>query len=72
MFIDTSEEIAVAADTQALVRRVAERLLGSSAGMSPVFISEVLGQVNQSTSVNTRVADAIYLIAVSPNFMVQR
>ena len=72
MFIDTSEEIAVAADTQALVRRVAERLLGNPAGMSPVFISEVLGQVNQSTTVNTRVADAIYLIAVSPDYMVQR
>jgi uncharacterized protein (DUF1800 family) len=72
MFIDTSEEIAVAANTQALVRRVVERLLGGSAGMSPVFASEVMGQVDQSTATGTRVADAIYLIAVSPNYMVQR
>ena len=74
MFIDTSEEIALAADTNLLVERVAERLLGGTAAMSPAFIAEVRGQVNNSgtTSTNTRVADAIYLIAVSPDYMVQR
>jgi uncharacterized protein (DUF1800 family) len=72
MFIDTTEEIALAASSDALVRRVAERLLGSADGMSPLLAAEARAQVDRSTNVNTRVADAIYFIAVSPEYMVQR
>jgi len=72
MFIDTTEEIALAASSDALVRRVAERLLGSADGMSPLLAAEARAQVERSTNVNTRVADAIYFIAVSPEYMVQR
>ena len=72
MFIDTSEEIALAADSEALVNRVAERLLGSAANMSAVLKAQTKAQVERSTSANTRVADAIYLIAVSPEYILQR
>lgn len=73
MFIDTSAEIALAADSEALVNRVAERLLGSADAMSAVLKAQAKAQVERSTSsTNTRVADAIYLIAVSPEYMLQR
>jgi len=72
MFIDTSEEIALAADSEALVNRVAERLLGGAAGMSAVLKAQAKAQVERSTNSNTRVADAIYLIAVSPEYILQR
>ncbi|HMA11416.1 MAG TPA: DUF1800 domain-containing protein [Steroidobacteraceae bacterium] len=74
MYIDTSAEIALAADSEALVNRVAERLLGSADAMSAVLKTQVKAQVDRSatTSTNTRVADAIYLIAVSPDYMLQR
>jgi uncharacterized protein (DUF1800 family) len=72
MFIDTSEEIALAADSEALVNRVAERLLGGAANMSAVLKAQAKAQVERSTSSNTRVADAIYLIAVSPEYVLQR
>jgi uncharacterized protein (DUF1800 family) len=72
MYIDTSEEIALAADSEALVNRVAERLLGSSARMSAVLKSQARAQVERSTNSNTRVADAVYFIAVSPEYILQR
>jgi hypothetical protein len=72
MFIDTSEEIALAADSEALVNRVADRLLGSAARMSAVLKSQTKAQVERSTNSNTRVADAIYFIAVSPEYILQR
>jgi uncharacterized protein (DUF1800 family) len=72
MFIDTTEEIALAADSEALVNRVAERLLGSPARMSAVLKAQAKAQVERSTGTNTRVADAIYFIAVSPEYILQR
>jgi hypothetical protein len=51
---------------------VAERLLGSADAMSAVLKAQARAQVERSTTTNTRVADAIYLIAVSPEYMVQR
>jgi uncharacterized protein (DUF1800 family) len=72
MFIDTSGEIAVAADSEALVNKVASRLLGSAAVMSDALKTQVKAQVDRSSNANTRVADAVYLIAVSPEYMLQR
>jgi uncharacterized protein (DUF1800 family) len=72
MFIDTSEEIALASDSEALVNRVADRLLGSSAQISGVLKSQAKAQVERSTNSNTRVADAIYIISVSPEYILQR
>ena len=72
MYIDTSAEIALAADSEALVNRVAERLLGSADALSAVVKAQAKAQVERSTTANTRVADAIYLIAISPEYMLQR
>jgi uncharacterized protein (DUF1800 family) len=72
MFIDTTEEIALASDSEALVNRVAERLLGGAAQMSGVLKSQAKAQVERSTNNNTRVADAIYIISVSPEYILQR
>ena len=72
MYIDTSAEIALAADSEALVNRVADRLLGSPARMSPELKSQAKAQVERSTIVNTRVADAIYFVATSPEYVLQR
>ncbi|MEP7314984.1 MAG: DUF1800 family protein [Pseudomonadota bacterium] len=72
MFIDTSEEIALAGDSEALVNRVAERLLGGSSVISAVLKTQAKAQVERSTAVNTRVADAIYFVAASPEYALQK
>jgi uncharacterized protein (DUF1800 family) len=80
MYIDTTQEVALAADSEALVNRVAEKLLGGAARMSAALKTETKAQVertaipttNPATAIGTRVADAIYLIAVSPEYAVQR
>ncbi|MEO8314305.1 MAG: DUF1800 family protein [Pseudomonadota bacterium] len=73
MFIDTTEEIALRADSGALVDRVAERLLGAAASMSPTLRLQAMTQVEQSAATSaTRVTDAIYFIATSPEYMLQR
>jgi uncharacterized protein (DUF1800 family) len=73
MFIDTTQEIALMADPVALVNRVAERLLGSAPGMSSSLMLETLAQVRRSGATSaTRVTDAVYFIATSPEYMLQR
>lgn len=80
MYINTAEELAVAADSEALVNRVAERLLGGAGRMSPALKAQVKAQVERTTvpaaspatALGTRVADAIYLIASSPEAALQR
>ena len=54
------------------MNRVAERLLGGSGSISPELATLVRAQVDRSTNANTRVADAIYFIAISPEYMLQR
>jgi uncharacterized protein (DUF1800 family) len=73
MFIDTTEEIALMGDTVALVRRVADRLLGGLGNMSIDLRNNVETQVGLS-AVNspTRVTDAIYFIVTSPEYSLQR
>jgi uncharacterized protein (DUF1800 family) len=72
IFIDTQPETALAADSTALINRVADRLLGSNTLMSQTLRDQVKAQVDRSaaTAVTTRVGDAIYLIASSPEFTV--
>jgi uncharacterized protein (DUF1800 family) len=72
MYINTSEEIALAADSEALVNRVADRLLGSSTRLSTELKAQAKAQVERSTNVNTRVADAIYFVVTSPEYVLQR
>jgi uncharacterized protein (DUF1800 family) len=79
MYINTSEELALAADSEALINRVAEKLLGGAAQMSPTLKSEAKAQIDRTafsatnaTTANTRVADAIYFVVTSPEFVLQR
>lgn len=80
MFITTTEEIALAADSEALVNKVAEKLLGGAAQMSATLKAEAKAQVERTTipatnsaaAINTRVADAIYFVVTSPEFVLQR
>ena len=80
MFINTTDELAIAADSEALVNRVAEKLLGGSTQMSAALKSETKAQIertavpttNPTTALATRTADAIYLIVTSPEFALQR
>ena len=80
MFINTTDELAIAADSEALVNRVAEKLLGGSTQMSAALKSETKAQIertavpttNPTTALATRAADAIYLIITSPEFALQR
>jgi uncharacterized protein (DUF1800 family) len=72
LVIDTQSETALAADSTALINRVADRLLGSNTLMSQTLRDQTKAQVDRSaaSAVGTRVADAIYLIATSPEFTV--
>ena len=73
IFIDTNAETALAADSEALVNKVADKLLAGQ--ISVDLKTQTKAQVERSsatTAAATRVADAIYLIASSPEFAVQR
>jgi uncharacterized protein (DUF1800 family) len=77
MFIDTRAEQAVAADSAALLDRVADRLLGGASQMSATLRSEARALIDRTAAGtaagnNTRVADAIYLVVTSPEFALQR
>jgi uncharacterized protein (DUF1800 family) len=80
MFITTTDELAVAADSEALVNRVAEKLLGGAGQMSATLKAEAKAQVERTTvpannpnaALATRVADAIYFVATSPEYVLQR
>lgn len=77
MFIDTAQELAVVADSAALVDRVAERLLGGAGQMSATLRTEARAQVDRTPSstagnVNIRIADAVYFVVTSPEFVLQR
>jgi uncharacterized protein (DUF1800 family) len=74
ILLNTSAETALAADTTALVNRVADRLLGSNTLLSTTLRAQAVAQVNltaaTAANASTRVGDAIYLIATSPEFTV--
>jgi uncharacterized protein (DUF1800 family) len=70
--IDTGPERAVAADSAALVQRVADRLAGGV--ISPVLRAEARAMVDRvpATEVSLRVAEALYLVSTSPELALQR
>lgn len=72
VFIDISEEMGLATDTDALVDRVAEKLLAGS--MSATLRQETSGMINRIpvSDPKSRVAEAIYFIVSSPEFAYQR
>ncbi len=72
ILIDFSEEVAIAADTEALVDMVAGKLLGGE--ISNALRAEIVGVVGGLGPDETllRAAETIYLIATSPEFAYQK
>jgi hypothetical protein len=70
--IDIESDIAVAGDPAALVTRIANRLLAGQ--ISPTLRAQAEGAVGRVAATNPaqRVAEALWLIASSPEFAVQR
>jgi uncharacterized protein (DUF1800 family) len=70
--LDFSQEAALAGDADALVSRVAEKLLGGV--ISPTLRTEARAAAERVpvASPGQRVAEAVFLIATSPEFVVQR
>lgn len=81
MYINTVDEMNVAADSEALINRVAERLLGSATLLSPTLKAQAKAQIERTvvpttssptTALTTRTADAIFFVVTSPEFALQR
>jgi uncharacterized protein (DUF1800 family) len=80
MYINTSAELLVASDSEALINRVAERLLGGATQMSAGLKTQAKAQIdrtavpatNPGTALATRTADAIFFVVTSPEFALQR
>lgn len=70
--MDFSQEVALAGDAEALVNRIAEKLLGGT--ISPTLKAEAKAAVERVpvTSAGQRVSEAMYLIATSPEYVVSR
>ena len=70
--LDTSSELALAANSDALVTRIAERLLAGQ--ISATLRTQARGMVDivPASSAQQRVAEALYLISTSPDFALQR
>ena len=68
VFIDIEEEVALAGDVDALIDRVAEKLLAGQ--ISPTLRTEIRGMLERRPESNAagRVAETIYFIASSPEF----
>ncbi len=64
----------LAADSEALINRVARRLLGGADQMSATLKAQAKTQIERSVATDTRnrVADAIYLVASSPEYALQK
>ena len=70
--MDISQEVALAGDSEVLVNRIAEKLLGGT--ISPALKVEAKAAVDRvpATNAGQRVSEAMYLIATSPEYVVQR
>lgn len=74
MVINTQEEVGLAGDSEALINRVARRLLGGTDQISATLKAQAKAQIERSaaTATATRVADAIYLVASAPEYALQK
>jgi uncharacterized protein (DUF1800 family) len=70
--MDFAQETAIAGDSEALVNRIAEKLLGGT--LSPTLRAEAKAAVERvpATNAGQRVSEAMYLIATSPEYVVSR
>jgi uncharacterized protein (DUF1800 family) len=72
VYIDIDAEMAIAADTDALIEMVSDKLLAGR--ISATLEAEVKGMINRipPSQAAIRVGEAIYFIATSPEFAYQR
>jgi uncharacterized protein (DUF1800 family) len=72
VLIDTGPERAVAADSAALVQRIADRLAGGA--ISPALRAEARAMVDRvpASESSLRAAEALYLVSTSPELALQR
>ena len=70
--IDINSEVAIAGDSEALVNRIADKLLAGQ--VSTTLKTEAKAAVDRIPATNPaqRVAEALYLIVTSPEYAVQR
>ena len=72
IFIDFSEEMAIAADTDALIDMVADKLLaGDISDTLRQEITTIMALIPE-TDTALRAAEAIYLVVSSPEFAYQK
>ncbi len=71
VFIDVAEEVALAGETDALITRVADKLLAGR--ISATLRQEIAGMVDRipANSAVNRAAETIYLIVASPEYAYQ-
>ncbi len=80
MYINVADELLVAADSESLINRVADRLLGGSTQISSVLKAQAKAQIERTTvpttspsaALATRTADAIFFVVTSPEYTLQR
>ncbi|MGE0031786.1 MAG: DUF1800 family protein [Steroidobacteraceae bacterium] len=72
VIIDTGAERALAADPQALVSRIADRLAGGSISATLRAQAVAMVEAVPATEASLRVAEALYLISTSPELALQR
>ncbi|MEL7187081.1 MAG: DUF1800 domain-containing protein [Pseudomonadota bacterium] len=72
IYIDISEEMAIADDTTALIDMVAAKLLGGQ--ISDTLRTEAAGMIDRFDATDTalRAAEAIYFVVTSPEYAYQR
>jgi hypothetical protein len=70
--INIAQEVALAADPDALVARLADKLLGGRISTSLAAEARAAALRSPVTKPGQRVADAMYLIVTSPQFAAQR
>ena len=70
--LDTTQELALAGDSEGLVNKIADKLLGTAP--SATLKAEAKAAVDRVATTNPgqRVAEAMYLIVTSPDYVVQR
>jgi len=70
--LDTTQELNLAGDSEALANRIADKLVG--APLSATLKTEAKAAVERvpATNPGQRVAEAMYLVVTSPEFVVQR
>ena len=72
MLLDYTAELPLVADSEALVTKIADKMLGGQ--ISATLKAEAKAAVERVavTNAGQRISEALYLVATSPEYVVQR